>query len=312
MVLDILGYKSGPSTRANQPRKAWALMVVCHLTSAVNFEWLESYCTEALMAGLLAHEYNTRIPALVTGDAGSQIKSAARRITRSATAESSQTPDTSKSEKSGEWAKMLDTIKQKFKGQVWWYIAPPHSQSWNGQMEGNVHVAKGRLKSHLKVLNMKNFLFPSQTEMSHSFTRTKHLLNTRPLFYSESDVITVQDILFPRVLMDENQSAVSGISQLVDEAYTSFVELHRQSVVNGHYTRFGSKVQTRKKQLKPNDFIIVCMADKPKYDIVEKLESEHRITVRLLVRRYKDGTGKVGKMVVGVDRIVHLFTPPNI
>ena len=120
--------------------------------------------------------------------------------------------------------------------------------------------------------------------------------------------------MFPRFLMDENQSAVSGFSQLVDEAYTSFVELHRQSVVNGHYTRFGSMVQTRKKQLKPNDFILVCLADsdKPKYGIVEKLESDHRIKVRLVVWRCKDGTGKVGKMVVGVDRIVHLFTPPNI
>ena len=39
--LDILGpyrYKSGPLTMAIQPRKAWALMLVCHLTSAVSFE----------------------------------------------------------------------------------------------------------------------------------------------------------------------------------------------------------------------------------------------------------------------------------
>ena len=72
--LDILGpyrYKSGPTTRANQTRKAWALMVVYHLTSAVSFEWLESYSTESLMSGLMAHVHNTMMPALVTGDAGS-------------------------------------------------------------------------------------------------------------------------------------------------------------------------------------------------------------------------------------------------
>ena len=83
------------------------------------------------MAGLLAHVHNTRMPALVTGDAGSQIKSAASRVTRAATAESSQTPDMSESEKSGDWANMLDTIKQKFKGQVSYFHhkmrCPTHS-----------------------------------------------------------------------------------------------------------------------------------------------------------------------------------------
>ena len=92
------------------------------------------------MSGLLAHVHNTHMPALVTGDAGSQIKSAARRVTRSSAAAVEQTADTNDSEKSGEWASMLDTIKHKFKGQVRWYIAPPHSQSWNGLVEGNVWV----------------------------------------------------------------------------------------------------------------------------------------------------------------------------
>ena len=166
----------------------------------------------------------------------------------------------------------------------------------------------------MKVMNLKNFLFASQIEMTQSFTRIKQLLNTRPLFYTEDNVVTVQDVLFPRILMDENQSAVSGFSDLVDEAYNSFMELHRESVINGHYTRFGSKVQSRKKQLKVNDFILVCLSDseKPKYGIVTKLESDHRITVKLLVRRYEDGTGKVGSMTIGVDRTVHLFSPPNI
>ena len=74
---------------------------------------------------------------------------------------------------------------------------------------------------------------------------------------------------------------MSGFSELVDGAYNSFNELHRESVKNGHYTRFGSKVQSRKEQLKTNDFILVCLSDseKPKYGIIEKLESDHRITV---------------------------------
>ena len=41
IAIDILGpyrYQTGNVTRANQPRKCWILICVCHQTSAINFE----------------------------------------------------------------------------------------------------------------------------------------------------------------------------------------------------------------------------------------------------------------------------------
>ena len=55
---------------------------------------------------------------------------------------------------------MLDTVKQKFKGTSW-FIAPASSHYYNGQVEGNLCVLKGLLTGHLKIMNMKNYVFRS-------------------------------------------------------------------------------------------------------------------------------------------------------
>ena len=89
---------------------------------------------------------------------------------------------------------MLDTVKRKFKGACW-YIAPRNSQHYNGLVKGNVRIAKGLLLGHLKALNLKNYLFKSMIAMSQSFNKVKSILNNRPLFYSENEVVTVQDII---------------------------------------------------------------------------------------------------------------------
>ena len=84
--IDILGpykYQTGQITRANQPRKCWIMMAVCHQTSACNFEYMSAYSEQSLLDALKSHSLNTRRPRMVSSDAGSQIKSAARRATRS-------------------------------------------------------------------------------------------------------------------------------------------------------------------------------------------------------------------------------------
>ena len=85
MALDILGpyrYQVGQVTRANQPRKCWILIVVCHQTSACNFEYMSSYSEQSLLEGLKSHAMNTRRPRVISFDAGRQTKSAPRRATR--------------------------------------------------------------------------------------------------------------------------------------------------------------------------------------------------------------------------------------
>ena len=85
IAIDILGpyrYQTGNVTRGNQPRKCWILIAVCHQTSAINFEYLSDYSTNSLLEALRTHSLNTRAPRVISSDAGSQIKAAARMATR--------------------------------------------------------------------------------------------------------------------------------------------------------------------------------------------------------------------------------------
>ena len=85
IAIDILGpyrYQTGNVTRANRPKKAWILICVCHQTSAITFECMAANSTDSLLEALQNHALNTRAPRVISSDAGSQIKAAARMATR--------------------------------------------------------------------------------------------------------------------------------------------------------------------------------------------------------------------------------------
>ena len=207
IAIDKLGpykYQTGNVTRANQPKKAWILICVCHQTSAITFECMAANSTDSLLEALQNHPLNTRAPRVISSDAGSQIKAAARMTTRASVKIAESLNETgqvllkkNEGEKLTSWAAMLDTLKEKFKGNVTWAIAPFSAQSFNGLAEGNVRITKKLLCSHLRILTLGNYLFQSFLHLQRSFTATRHLLNTRPVHYSETQVVTCADLMFP-------------------------------------------------------------------------------------------------------------------
>ena len=79
---------------------------------------MDSYSTDSLLEPLRNHAQNTRQPRVIYSDAGSQIKSAARRATRASVkiAEALDTKGevlikTNEGENLKTWAQMLDTLK---------------------------------------------------------------------------------------------------------------------------------------------------------------------------------------------------------
>ena len=118
-------------------------MIVCQLTSACSIQWMNSYSAEALINAFNAHGCMYKFPAMVTADAGSQLKATARQI-----AEVSEVDDNDGKTDVGGWAKMLDTVKRKY-STTKWRFAPTEAQNFNGLTEANVKVLKQLLKSQL-------------------------------------------------------------------------------------------------------------------------------------------------------------------
>ena len=321
IAIDILGpykYQTGNTTRSNQPRKAWILIAVCHQTSAINFEYMQDYSTSSLVEALRSHSYNCREPRVISSDAGSQIKAAARMATRASMkiAESLDQDGQvllkrNDGTKLQNWAAMLDTIKEKFSGNVTWIIAPSSAQSFNGLAEGNVRITKKLLCNHLHVLTLESFVFTSFLNMQQSFTATKHLLNTRPVYFSETEVVTCVDLTYPG--FQSNQGDAGSLKEIVDytdTAFKHFCNLHQEAIISGRYLKYGSKVVSKPSSLAIGDFVmIIGGTGRPKYGLVMNFVSKHRVTVRMLLRRDKKGGGVIGTQVCNLGNLVHLYTP---
>ena len=122
--------------------------------------------------------------------------------------------------------------------------------------------------------------------------------------------MTCQDLLFPRIANDTTGSAIEKFSEQLDESYEVFINLWKQSVVEGKFQRFGSKVPKNQRKLAVNDFVLISLpAETWKYGIIKGFESPHHIKMRMLVRRYKDGSGEPGHQILDITNVVHLFRP---
>ena len=67
---------------------------------------------------------------------------------------------------------------------------------------------------------------------------------------------------------------------------------------------FGGKTVVKKRDLKPGDFCLIFAADSHKYCIIESMPTLHHAYVRLLKRRFKDGSGRAESEKHNVCNIV--------
>ena len=77
----------------------------------------------------------------------------------------------------------------------------------------------------------------------------------------------------------------------------------------GPFWKYGSKVVKKKSDLPVGDFVMITGAGRLKYSIVESFVSKHRVSVRMLIKRNKDGNGTIGNQVQNLGNLVHLHTP---
>jgi hypothetical protein len=182
--LDLVGpyrFIAGPVTRANKVQKVWVLVMVCQLSSAVNFCYLQSYSTDSFIQAFANHGNQFRFPSIITADQGSQIKAATKRITRSMSIkENTEDCDEDVVKDGDNWNKMLAETAKKFK-ETKWHLAPTEAQSQNGCAEANIRVVKKLLRSHQRLLRGQKTIFKSLLDLQSVFCRIGVLLISRPL-----------------------------------------------------------------------------------------------------------------------------------
>ena len=279
-------------------------MLVCQLTSAWSIQWMNNYGAEALIIAFNAHGCMYKFPAMVTADAGSQLKATARQISEVSGDDANDgTIDTTG------WVNMLSTVKRRYRATKW-RIAPTEAKKFNGLTEANVKVLKQLLNSQLRIFKANSVVFKSLIEMQALFTKMVGILNSRPIFYDEDHIVCVKDLICPSFQATSNdEESIKDLVNASDTNFEDFMKLFKEKVIAGNFQKFGRKATREIPDLRSGDFCFIFFPSKNnyKYGIVVKKITDHRVEMHLLVKRNASGTGQVGNQIFSTKNVTVLY-----
>jgi hypothetical protein len=228
--------------------------------------------------------------------------SAARRVTRSMSVKEGDKGSLAEEDETS-WDRMLATTMRRFK-ETKFILAPMEAQSHNGISEGNIRIIKQLLRSHQRLLRGQKTVFKSLIDLQSIFCRISGILNSRPVVYSQTEVITVRDLYCPAFSKSpDDEETVADLLEDTDNSSGAFVELFNISIVKGDFQRFGRKARLNKSCLMANDLVGVYYPSKRgfKYGVIQSTPKGHLVQVLILVRRNQDDVKNVTLLHRPVD-----------
>ena len=296
--MDIIGpyiVNQLPETRGTRKMKLFVLVICCQLTAAIHTELMYDYSTQSVIDALENHISIFKKPCIITVDAGSQFRGM---ITRQ---QAELNPELCID------ACMVDAIKKKFKD-ITMFVASTNAQHQNGKVEAQIKVMKRLLRSHFRLLKHESIKFSNMFELRFVFLGICRLLNSRAVLVDGDTIVTVRDLICPGLISQDSDS-IADLSDKTHEANKKFVELFKNEIVHGRFQVFGGKTVVKTRDLKAGDFCLVFAASSHKYGIIESTPTPHHAYVRLLKRRFKNGSGKAESEKHDVRNIVFLYRP---
>ena len=151
--------------------------------------------------------------------------------------------------------------------------------------------------------------FKSLIQLSQLFDKIISLLNQRPIFYKSDSYVTAQDLMFP------STSTATNLLQTiddVDENFRQFLTLYSDMITSGMVTKIGTRAKTQIPDIREGDFVMIRYPSRQgfyKYGIVSSKISDRKYSIKMLIRRNKDGTGQTGFNEVDIQNIVLLHRP---
>ena len=162
-------------------------------------ELIKGYDTQSFISGFQNHCNRHKTPRVVTADAGSQIASGQRIMTRSQVQKTTSTSG----EEDVDTANSVD-IEKSFKEaakafkDTRWVLAPTESQHFNGKIEQANKQVKQLMRSQLRIVRKQKFgRFESIFELTSLMTKIQKVLNQRAIVFTENEYFTINDVLYP-------------------------------------------------------------------------------------------------------------------
>ena len=306
--LDLIGPFFWTATKTNlrnqKKHKLFVLVLVDVLTSAVNFELLADYSSNAFILGLRTHSNRFTIPQIISCDRGSQLRAAARANEKEENEEITEKKTLN----------MIAEAKKSFK-RTQFIIAPTESQHYDSSTEILNKQAKKMIRTFMGRIRKQNLPPTPFFQLQHLLTKVADLLNSRPIFHNSEFMLSANNLIKP--YLGSKEIDLVKLNDDLEEKYDEFCEIFEENVRCGMITK-AKNTSLKEDLLLENDFCMVKYPSRPghfKYCRIISLltNSTHQYNVRLIGKRNKDGGGKPSTQVVDIRNLVLLDRPkPDI
>ena len=188
------------------------------------------------------------------------------------------------------------------------FLAPTEAQHRSGCIESHVKLMKNMLRSSMRRIRKQSLHpFSSIFQLDLILSKITGLLNSRPIFSSDSGLYTIADILQPRMSTATSYDILEDDIVTKDAVFKQVFQVFKEELISGNLSKPGKTSFTDDPTIKIGSVVMILFPSRNlwKYGRVEKMISMYRYQVQLkLGRTYQ------GHQVVDRCNIIVLFTPP--
>ena len=150
--------------------------------------------------------------------------------------------------------------------------------------------------------------FGSIFQLDLILSKISGLLNSRPIFQNESGLVTISDILHPRMSTAKSFDIFEDDLLAKDAVFKQIWQIFVEELVSGNLTKPGKTSFQDDPTIKIGSVVMCLFPSRNvwKYGRVEKMISKYRYQVQL-----KYGRSYQGHQVIDRANIIVLFTPKS-
>ena len=190
------------------------------------------------------------------------------------------------------------------------FLAPTEAQHRSGVVESHIRQLKTMMRSSCRRIRKQPVHpFSSIFELDLLLTKICGLLNSRPIFASENNIISIADILHPRISNGEKFEVINSDIYKKDELFKGIWEIFSEEIISGQLTKCGKKAHTQNPAIPVGTIAMVIYPSRIKwrYGKIIKQVSGYRYEIKM-----QEGNNFKGIQVIDCCNIVVLFLPKDM
>ena len=133
-------------------------------------------------------------------------------------------------------------------------------------MESHIRQVKQMMRSSTRRIRKEPFHpFSSVFELDLLLVKICGLLNSRPIFANESGIVSIQDVLNPKICVGDKLEVTHNNLLVKDEIYKVAFAIFSEEVICGQLTKCGKRAYTESPVIREGTVVLVIFPSKNKW-----------------------------------------------